>query len=247
MTTSHIKQFKSGQSQLSAKHLNKIVGEANKTIVGQSGIKVFETPDNVFLSLEQADTWWVGQVESDEGYIFSDCRYSVIRQKCDMTTEDQSDIVTFADETIVARSDWVTVTNLAEATNNSHLLSEGQYVKVYTLTDDGFTVPRRYVMDESPFELDVENYIQFYQTYEGKETAESDNWIRSDTILSDTGVVMPITTRIVYNHTGDEILYGFYRKLTFDSAGNLEFASDEVRYEIDTPSDCTATLNGGSW
>ena len=79
-----------------------------------------------------------------------------------------------------------------------------------------------------------------YATFEGSETAQCDNWARDDQAPND-GVTIPVTTRVVYNEAGDEKLYGFYRTLTFDSAGQLKNISAETRYEIDVPGPCVVT------
>jgi len=74
-------------------------------------------------------------------------------------------------------------------------------------------------------------------TYEGSETAQTDSWDRASQ-GANAGVSIKMTTRVVYNDSGDEKLYGFYRTFTYDSAGMLAAISAETRYTIDEPVAC---------
>jgi len=132
-------------------------------------------------------------------------------------------------------------------------------VVVHTAFDEG-SIKRplattdvvRFVRYDEPDASDVEGVMigllrgttaspkAIYSTFEGDETAQTDTWDRGSQGAND-GVTIPMTTRVVYNETGDEKLYGYYRTLTFDSAGLLTDISAETRYEIDTPVDCTTT------
>ena len=73
---------------------------------------------------------------------------------------------------------------------------------------------------------------------EGSETAQTDTWDVDNQDSGYDGVKIKITTRVVYNEAGDQILYGFYRELTFDSIGRLKEISAETRYNVDTPEEC---------
>jgi hypothetical protein len=48
-----------------------------------------------------------------------------------------------------------------------------------------------------------------------------------------------VQTRSAYFHAGDEKLYGYRQKWSFDACGLLIAVSGETRYEIDVPEDCT--------
>ncbi len=83
---------------------------------------------------------------------------------------------------------------------------------------------------------------------EGTSTAETGTWDitappevtpATDPVTHMDGVAIKVTTRVFYDHTaGTPILYGFYRLLTFDSAGLLKTISLETVYTIDTPGTC---------
>jgi hypothetical protein len=69
---------------------------------------------------------------------------------------------------------------------------------------------------------------------EGSETAATDTWTSGGT----NGLALWQTCRVVYNEAGDEKLYEFRRKLTFDKSGRLYSVSGETRIEVDAPEDC---------
>lgn len=77
---------------------------------------------------------------------------------------------------------------------------------------------------------------------EGTTTANADTWDRSIVTsganYGDVAMNMQVITRVVYDHAGDEKLYGFYRTLRFAADGKLASVTAETRYEIDAPEDC---------
>lgn len=70
------------------------------------------------------------------------------------------------------------------------------------------------------------------------ETAQEDTWDVAAPPAEKDGVLVKLTTRVVYNAAGDTILYGFHRAFEFDSAGKLVTISAETRYTVDTPDAC---------
>ena len=70
---------------------------------------------------------------------------------------------------------------------------------------------------------------------EGSESASTSTW---DRLTDAVPVEVWIQTRTAYYHAGDEKLYGYFRKFTFDSRGILNAISAETRVEIDAPEDC---------
>ena len=73
---------------------------------------------------------------------------------------------------------------------------------------------------------------------EGDEDADGSTWtVDAQPALKD-GVKIPLMTRWVYKHDGDEKLYGFFRWFTWDVKGRLYGWGAETRYEIDTPVEC---------
>lgn len=77
-----------------------------------------------------------------------------------------------------------------------------------------------------------------FTTPEGTETADTDDWDITDQ-GSNAGVKIQVTTRVVYDDTSNETLYGFYRTLEFDGCGALVAASAETRYTINAPDLCS--------
>ena len=75
-------------------------------------------------------------------------------------------------------------------------------------------------------------------TPEGSETADTDTLDLDNPTADTDGATIKLHSRTVYNDTGDEVLYGYYRTLTFDSAGLLKQISAETPYGIDTPGAC---------
>jgi hypothetical protein len=77
---------------------------------------------------------------------------------------------------------------------------------------------------------------------EGSETASASTWNRasatSGTDYGDIPIELWVQTRTVYNEAGDEKLYAFVRKLTFDAGGRLASVSAETRVEVDIPEEC---------
>lgn len=67
---------------------------------------------------------------------------------------------------------------------------------------------------------------------EGGETALTDTWTSSPT---GNGLALWVVSRVVYNEAGDQKLYKYFRKLTFDKCGRLWSVSGETRVIVDTP------------
>ena len=72
-------------------------------------------------------------------------------------------------------------------------------------------------------------------TSEGSETADTSHWSRS---TDGTPLDLYVVTRMVYNESGDQTLYQFVRKLSFDACGLLIAVSAEARVTIDATEAC---------
>jgi hypothetical protein len=68
---------------------------------------------------------------------------------------------------------------------------------------------------------------------EGSETADSGTWTRSD-----HAVEVWVISRVVYNQSGDQILYSYARKFTYDTLGALYSISAETRITVDVTGSC---------
>ncbi len=106
-------------------------------------------------------------------------------------------------------------------------------LKYKNWADRYINIPKHKVTANNPAEI-------LPSTFEGLETAQVDEWKidEQDYAGGYDGVKIKVTTRVVYNESGDQVLYGFYRELTFDSLGRLAEISAETRYNIDTPEEC---------
>lgn len=72
-------------------------------------------------------------------------------------------------------------------------------------------------------------------TSEGSESADTSSWTRS---TSGMPLDLYVVTRMVYNESGDQTLYQFVRKLSFDACGLLTAVSSEARVTIDATEAC---------
>jgi len=65
-------------------------------------------------------------------------------------------------------------------------------------------------------------------------------WKRNDDAADSSynGLELTMLTRMAYDDTGDEVLYGYYRTLKFDQTGRLFEVGVETRVTIDTPDAC---------
>jgi hypothetical protein len=64
---------------------------------------------------------------------------------------------------------------------------------------------------------------------EGNEQPLLDEWVAG----GEKGVSLWVVSRVVYRHTGDQVLYKFLRKLTFNNEGALVSISNETRIDVD--------------
>jgi hypothetical protein len=72
------------------------------------------------------------------------------------------------------------------------------------------------------------------QSSEGGDAALTNTWTKTSGNPLDLWVV----SRVVYSDAGDQVLYAYARKLTFDTLGALATVSAETRYAVDTPGSC---------
>ena len=70
---------------------------------------------------------------------------------------------------------------------------------------------------------------------EGDEAADSGEWA----VDGDTGLYLDAMTRVGFFDAGDETLYGYVRRLKFDSQGRLFSVGGETRITIDLPGTCS--------
>ncbi len=86
-------------------------------------------------------------------------------------------------------------------------------------------------------------------SFEGTSDAATDTWLVTSDYSPKDGVEYKMTTRVMYDDTGEEILYGFYRTFTITTLGNVLSISGETRYVIDAPEDCgdAEIISGKEW
>jgi len=131
-------------------------------------------------------------------------------------------------------SAWTTLSGGRTGTSNAYEINEFQAVPTNTIVEmweEGGCDPPRYVFDVSAHPTTT------FSTLTGSgETADTDEWEWVDK----TGLQLQVITRVVYNPSGDRVLYEFYRVLEFDPVGRLMKAGPETRRTITTPIDCGA-------
>lgn len=133
----------------------------------------------------------------------------------------------------------VTATNLAEIEAGTHTMAVGTPVHVYMVYDSRDSANVHYIFTSGFAKGTSDNPDIMGPTPEGSESASvSPSASASASADTTDGKQLNVITRVVYNEAGDEILYGYYRTLLFDSVGLLVSVSDETRYTIDTPGAC---------
>lgn len=69
------------------------------------------------------------------------------------------------------------------------------------------------------------------------ETADTGTWARASQGTS-RGLTKTVLYRMAYNHSGDKVLYAYYRVETYDANGHLMSISAETRVSIDATEAC---------
>jgi len=82
-----------------------------------------------------------------------------------------------------------------------------------------------------------ENIVTIGSAAEGSEAAETTAW-ENYTLATIKPLDLWVQTRTAYFHAGDKKLYGYFRKLSFDTQGKLYAVSAETRVEIDAAEAC---------
>lgn len=90
------------------------------------------------------------------------------------------------------------------------------------LDENGDPLPR-YDLDPADFGSEDEDAKEWDITSQGEEHR---------------GFQLSVTTRVVYDAAGLQILFRFKRLLSFDANGHCVSVSAEVRQEVETPADC---------
>lgn len=150
----------------------------------------------------------------------------------DAGTFDPADPAAPADLLTDSGDDDFIIMNPAEAGSSGHLIDDGEYVGIvrtgvaYGDLEIGIIIgfPNGNIV--SPTTIGAAS--------EGSESASSTTWNRDDGSPLEEWYV----SRVGYWHAGDEKLYAFYRKRTYDTLGALRSVSAETRVEIDAPEDC---------
>ena len=104
-------------------------------------------------------------------------------------------------------------------------------------------VPYRIGIDENDDYIHVENADG--ESWDRDGDAESLKQTQDGEEVDTDGIVIALTTRVEYFHDGNKILYGYQRRMTFDSAGRLVLVGPEVRYVVDEPEECSEDEQGG--
>lgn len=105
-------------------------------------------------------------------------------------------------------------------------------IATFDTTDDKWKVTHPHTWPKAGESVDTVGAAS-----EGSEAAEG----TTHTVSSGGAVELWAQSRSGYFHAGDEKLYAYMRKLTFDSKGHLVSISAETRVEVDAPVDCVVT------
>jgi len=212
------------------------------------GITTALGPDN---DADYTDSrYWVKQI-----YITNSTGDSLDALTYDVadTIDIDGDVYTPESGKTIIRGHHITATNMAEVDAATHLLpvndpdavpaTIGTIVKVYIVYDSRGISNLHYVFSAGFVPGTSDNPEVLGPLPEGPESASasysaSPSGSASASYESSDGIQLNVITRVVYNEDGNEILYGFYRTMLFDSVGLLVSISDETRYIIDTPGAC---------
>lgn len=187
-----------------------------------------------------SDDWFLAQIvatgplgtESD----YSDERYWVKEQRLSNTSGANTTDLTFED---AINPIHVTASNLAELATAAHELDTDGTVKVVVRCENDQQPIPRYIFDSNAGVIaDPADPDDIGVTPEGSDAADSETWDRESPTAGKDGCKIRVTCRVVYDHSGDEELHGFWRLFTFDQYGRLTDISAETEYTIDTPSAC---------
>ena len=251
-----------------ARDQNALVDAARRSMITTGpGLSAKSGPGGTGLFQEGfgVQSWWgiTTALGPDNDADYTDSRYWVKQIYITNSTGDSLDALTYdvadtididgdvytpeSGKTII-RGHHITATNMSEVDAATHLLpvndpdavpaTIGTIVKVYIVYDSRGISNLHYVFSGGYVGTSETPYEMLPATLEGSETAQADTFDRTAPAEGKDGVTLKVTTRVVYNDAGDEVLYGLYRTLTFDSAGALATISAETRYIIDTPGVC---------
>ena len=177
---------------------------------------------------------------------FTDARYWIREVIITNSDNDHTSELTFAypeKPNNLDMEDWRQVThwevaiNTSEIDSETHFLStdDDVFVTVYIEADQNNLARYHFITENMPNPTNPEVMLP---TPEGTEEENEGTWDRTNQAEGKDGVTKNEITRIVYNHSGDEILYGFYRTFTYDAFGRLVSWTGETRYIVDTPGIC---------
>ena len=133
----------------SAKHLNKLVKSANRSLSVGSGLRLLKTSGGDVISLSSSiPEIWIGTIAASDDVSasdWSDNRHFVHKQRI-TSSDGESDIVGHLND-IVEGSDWHVATNLF---SSRHDLKSGDTVLVFSVLDNQRPTSKQHVMFEAP-------------------------------------------------------------------------------------------------
>lgn len=217
-----------------AKKAQLLAGENLATKIAPGGTSLFrETP--------YAKTFWgrITALGPNAEADYADERYWVKQICATNAAGDSTSNLTVAELTDT-NAYHITATNLAELGAGTHTLEAELPVKVYIIYDSRSSANIHYVFTTGGLTRGTSDvpYDMLPATPEASESAQADDWEQASPSAGSDGVTIKVITRIVYDDTSDEALYGYYRELLFDSAGLLVSIGAETRYTIETPGAC---------
>ena len=134
----------------------------------------------------------------------------------------------------IGPSESALVLNLEEDTLTGHRLKSPSYAEGVVCGVIPGSPPRSVVMVRGGVG-NTDSPTIIGSTSDSSESADTTTWSK---FTDGTPVNVFVTTRVVYNPTGDKTIYAFVRQLSFDARGTLFAIGAEARITVDVTESC---------
>lgn len=200
-----------------------------RRFVGSSGVKVVETPDTVSIA-----------------YVGPNGQRAQTPQIVIRLTAGTGPYTGWHQERPNANSDgWEKITDgVSSASTGIDAIAVGNEEDLKIGETDGCMGYGRFVYgpDGTPILL----FVPFYDDSGSRlalaggasETAQTDTFERNNQSSGKSGFTLTICTRVIYNSSGNEVLYYFSRDIEVNAQGLIIDVSEETRNTVNTPEDC---------
>jgi hypothetical protein len=135
----------------------------------------------------------------------------------------------------VPSADNALILNVEEQSLSGHRLAAGAYAVGIIRGATADVPPKRIVLIRGALGR-VDSPTTLGSTSDASESAETTTWSRD---TDATPLDLYVTCRVVYNPAGDQTLYAFLRKCSFDARGELVSVGEETRVTVDVTEVCS--------